>query len=124
MVMRSVIVRKLPDDHYLWLRKRAARHGRSMESEMRAIVAAEKLRAENWLTNLQALVASQTADSSKAPESPRRSRKPKALRGKLPVDEVVARLQELAAKATKKRKSKKLLSEEFLEERRRMWGEG
>lgn len=40
---------------------------------------------------------------------------------KLSVDETVARLQAIMAKAPK-RKSKKLLSEEFLEERRAMWG--
>jgi plasmid stability protein len=41
---------------------------------------------------------------------------------KLSVDETVAKLQEIMAKAPK-RKSKKLLSEEFLEQRRAMWGE-
>jgi len=41
---------------------------------------------------------------------------------KLSVDETVAKLQKIMAKAPK-RKSKKLLSEEFLEERRAMWGE-
>ena len=41
---------------------------------------------------------------------------------KLSVDETVARLQEIMSKAPK-RKSKKLLSDEFLEERRAMWGE-
>jgi plasmid stability protein len=43
-------------------------------------------------------------------------------RPKLSVDETVARLQAIMAKMPK-RKSKKLLSEEFLEERRAMWGD-
>lgn len=41
---------------------------------------------------------------------------------KLSVDDTVARLHAIIAKMPK-RKSKKLLSEEFLEQRRAMWGE-
>lgn len=82
--------------------------------------------AAEWPQNIQE--ESGTARRGFAEPAPRgkplrRSKSvPKPIK-KLSTNEAIARLQEFAAKATKNRKSKKLLSEEFLEERRAMWGE-
>jgi plasmid stability protein len=123
---RALTVRKLPADHYEWLREQAAAHGRSMEAEMRAMVARAKLGLAERPFDIQTQPDAKLRGFAEPP-----ARKGGARRGgaepkpvpKLSADEAVAKLQLLFAKATKNRKSKKLLSEEFMEERRRMWGE-
>jgi len=123
---RALTVRKLPEDHYTWLRERAAANGRSMEAEMREIVALTKRGAVEWPQKPQD--RSGTAPRGFAEPAPRGKAarppkgKAKAVK-KLSSNVAIAKLQLLFAKATKGRKSKKLLSEEFLEERRAMWRE-
>ena len=123
---RALTVRKLPEAHYSWLRERAAANGRSMEAEMREIVAQTRRGAAEWLQKPQDRPGTaprgfaEPAPRGKAARSSKSEPKPAK---KLSTNEAIAKLQLLFAKATKGRKSKKLLSEEFLEERRRMWGE-
>ena len=120
---RALTVRKLPADHYEWLREQAAAHGRSMEAEMRAMVARAKLGVVDYT---RAPAGAKLRGFAEPPTRKKGARggesRPKPA-PKLSDNEAVARLQLLFAKATKNRKSKKLLSEEFMEERRRMWGE-
>ena len=97
-----------------------------MEGEMRAIVAGAKLASSGWPSGNPDRTGSKLRGFAEPPPRKKGARGAKADRkpaAKLSVDEAVARLQLLFAKATKNRKSKKLLSEEFMEERRRMWGE-
>ncbi len=123
---RALTVRKLPEDHYNWLQERAAANGRSMEAEMREIVAQTKRGATEWPQKPQDQSSTaprgfaEPATRGKAGRIPKGKAKPVK---KLSSNMAIAKLQLLFAKATKGRKSKKLLSEEFLEERRRMWGE-
>ena len=123
---RALTVRKLPEDHYNWLRGQAVAHGRSMEAEMRAIVAQAKLGSSAWPAKPQSQTLA-TLRGFAEPASPKKTARKKKGEPKpvlkLSSHEAIARLQEFAAKATKNRKSKKLLSEEFLEERLAMWGE-
>lgn len=113
---RALTVRKLPEDHYNWLRVRAAAHGRSMEAEMREMVA----EAKRGTAETAPRGFAEPAQRGKVQRTTKGKAKPVK---KLSSNEAMAKLQLLFAKATKGRKSKKLLSEEFLEERRRMWGE-
>lgn len=120
---RALTVRKLPEDHYNWLQARAAAHGRSMEAEMREIIAQTKRGAAEWPQVTKATPVrgfAEPAARGKPARAPKAKAKPVR---KLSADKAIAKLQLLFAKATKGRKSKKLLSEEFMEERRRMWGE-
>ena len=124
--MATLIIRGFPDNERDRLRRQAVASGRSMEAEMREIVAQTRRGAAEWLQKPQDRPGTaprgfaEPAPRGKAARSSKSEPKPAK---KLSTNEAIAKLQLLFAKATKGRKSKKLLSEEFLEERRRMWGE-
>jgi plasmid stability protein len=124
---RALTVRKLPADHYEWLREQAAAHGRSMEAEMRELVASAKRGLAAWPAASQAPADTKLRGFADPP-SPKKLRpgakasaKP-APKKKIDKDWLV-KLQALVAKTTKKRAPDDLLSDEFLRERRAMWGE-
>jgi antitoxin FitA len=59
----ALTVRQLDDDVYQKLRERAASHGRSLEAEARAILAAavhDKLPGSDWFTGLDARAMART----------------------------------------------------------------
>jgi plasmid stability protein len=123
---RALTVRKLPADHYEWLREQAAANGRSMEAEMRAMVARAKLGLAGWPSAAQSETEAKLRGFSEPPARKKGARSGKIVpepAPKLSANAAIAKLQVLFAQATSKRKSKKLLSAEFMEERRRMWGE-
>lgn len=111
--MRTVVLRKLPEEDYRWLREQAASNGRSMEAELRALVAKHKNLTPKSAQPVVRKAKKGKTTRSLLTEKERKSLKPDARAA-------LQRLREMFADAKGASGS---AVDEFLRDRRKMWGE-
>ena len=113
--MHTVVVRKMPAEHYKRLREQAVANGRSMEAELRALVASAFGGAPARVEpSPPAKTAKKGKSRSLLTAKERRALKPDARAA-------LQRLREMFA--DRKGKPKVSMVDDFLRSRRQMWGE-
>jgi plasmid stability protein len=113
--MATVMVRNLPDEDYRWLRDQAAANGRSMEAELRALLAKHRVLSPKRAPAQKAAKGRAKKGSlSLLTAKERKALKPDA-------QAALQRLREMFA--DRKGEARKSMVDEFLAGRREMWGE-